>query len=767
MEDLARLQIRVESVEAALAEQRLDKLERTGKKTEKATDGLRAGFSRLVGPLLATVSAVGGLNKLVDVTREFEVLNAQLITATGSAENAGVAFEAIQDFASNTPYDLQQVTKAFTQLVNLGLTPSEKALTSYGNTASAMGKDLSQMIEAVADASTGEFERLKEFGIRASKEGDQVKFTFRGVTETVAFESAKIEEYLMGLGENEFAGAMAQRMETLDGALSNLGDEWDSVFRNITETGIGDYIEDQVRMAIDVLAEINAMLKSGELEGYLTAVGTKFRGYAADISQAIEIISKWYEQAKGTGSIAATILSEMKNLPENIRFFIQAMVIEILAGYDKVKAYSIAFIDGIKAIFDDSTLEDVTATLNTQLEIINQTRESSIQTIADERQAAISASEAEIAAAKQLRAEYDQVQASKKAASTGIDRLAGFKAVTATGDTGKSATEEKAEKARKKAFDKLQTDLRSEEEVIQESYNRRLEIIVANTEENSEKRSELIKKLNEQYKEDVMGDLDSPDTYQEQLDELEEYYTKRRELILENTNLTEEERTELEEELTRQRNERLETLETARRAVILEGASSLFGALADITGEFAGKQSGIYKTMFGISKAFAIAESLVKIQQGIANAASLPFPANLGAMATVATSTAGIVSTIKSVKLQGQAHDGMTSIPNEGTWNLAGGERIVAQEQNRDLTNFLDRQKKSGNTSGGNVIDFNVNVINKMDANVSVTAERTGPNEMQVIIETMENKLRRDLQEGRGVWNEAQKRYGWGTRGAF
>ena len=30
-----------------------------------------------------------------------------------------------------------------------------------------MGKDITQMIEAVADAATGEFERLKEFGIKA------------------------------------------------------------------------------------------------------------------------------------------------------------------------------------------------------------------------------------------------------------------------------------------------------------------------------------------------------------------------------------------------------------------------------------------------------------------------------------------------------------------------------------------------------------------------------------------------------------------------
>ena len=69
--------------------------------------------------------------------------------------------------AQTTPYSLQQAVDGFTKLVNLGLTPSEAALQSYGDTSAALGKDLSQMIEAVADAATGEFERLKEFGIKA------------------------------------------------------------------------------------------------------------------------------------------------------------------------------------------------------------------------------------------------------------------------------------------------------------------------------------------------------------------------------------------------------------------------------------------------------------------------------------------------------------------------------------------------------------------------------------------------------------------------
>ena len=69
-------------------------------------------------------------------------------------------------------------------------------------------------------AGTGEFERLKEFGIKASKEGDNVSFTFRGVTTTVKNSAAEIEGYLIKLGETNFGGAMADRMATLEGSLA-------------------------------------------------------------------------------------------------------------------------------------------------------------------------------------------------------------------------------------------------------------------------------------------------------------------------------------------------------------------------------------------------------------------------------------------------------------------------------------------------------------------------------------------------------------------
>src|SRR5690606_41770376 len=55
--------------------------------------------------------------------------------------------------------------------------------------------------EAILDAQTGEFERLKEFGIRAKDAGDSVIFTYKGVQTQVEKTSGSIREYITSLGD--------------------------------------------------------------------------------------------------------------------------------------------------------------------------------------------------------------------------------------------------------------------------------------------------------------------------------------------------------------------------------------------------------------------------------------------------------------------------------------------------------------------------------------------------------------------------------------
>lgn len=242
-------------------------------------DEIGSGLGRLgplIGGVFAGVTVTGFIGKLVSVQREFDVLNSSLVTVTGSARAAGREMEWLKAFAKDTPYGLAQATQGFVKMKALGLDPTQSKLTSFGNTAAAMGKDLMQMIEAVADASTGEFERLKEFGIKASKQGDQIAFTFQGVTTRVKDSAREITAYLENIGNTNFAGAMEERAKTLDGAIAGLGDSWDEFFRTVNaSTGFSDAAAGGVRCVTDAIDGLGNAIQNhqGLVTGMLGALG--------------------------------------------------------------------------------------------------------------------------------------------------------------------------------------------------------------------------------------------------------------------------------------------------------------------------------------------------------------------------------------------------------------------------------------------------------------------------------------------------------------
>lgn len=181
----------------------------------------------------------------------------------------------------------------------------------------------------------------------------------------------------------------------------------------------------------------------------------------------------------------------------------------------------------------------------------------------------------------------------------------------------------------------------------------------------------------------------------------------------------------------------------AKLQLNLNYGEQIAGSATDVMGTVFGKQSAAYKVMFAAQKGFAIAQSMIAIQQGIAQAASLPFPTNLPAMATVAAQTASIVSNIQSVglTLTGQAHDGIDHVPKEGTWLLDKGERVVDRRTNADLKDFLS----ANGSSNGNIIINN-------NAPVDVKAQRNGDGSTTLTIEEVEDFLL-------GVINDPNSRY--------
>lgn len=440
----AELDIRIRAGDVPNATKELQRLERQGATTERGIAGLTSGFGKLVSAAAGLASISAAMNKLVSTARQFDQLNASLLTMTGSSENAAIAFAELEKFAAKTPYTLDQSVQGFTKLVALGLNPSQRAMESYGNTAAAMGKDLSQMIEAVADAATGEFERLKEFGIKARQQGDNVSFTFQGVTTTVKKNATEIENYLQTIGNVNFAGAMSNRMATLDGALSNLQDSWDGLFRAISQAGTGEVIEDSVRVAISALDELNASISSGQTMAYIDAWGGAWEQTFDDVANMLELLDKyfsdsmesWGGEAKSTSKFMSDAFWEF---PANIRALIQIATTHIAGFVDKAKAYGAAASEALNPFSDGGWY----ANLQLELAEIDHNVATLSASYLEQRNAAVSSLNDQTEAARNLREEYD-----KRRQKSGID-LGSF---TKAGDSkdGEGGVDKEAEKLAKK-----------------------------------------------------------------------------------------------------------------------------------------------------------------------------------------------------------------------------------------------------------------------------------------------------------------------------
>lgn len=570
--DVASLAIRIESLEVATAKGRLNDLTNAGGRAERATDGLAGSFKRLIGPLAASITAAATLGKLVSTQREFDVLNASLITATGSTEEAGKAFEALQQFAAKTPYDLAQVTESFTKLVNMGLTPSERALMSYGNTAAAMGKDMNQLIEAVADAATGEFERLKEFGIKASQNGDRVSLTFRGVKTEIGNNAAEIEQYLMALGENEFAGAMTERMNSLDGAISNLGDAWDQMFLQVSQSGVGDLIETGVRAATSAIEDLTAYIASGQMEQHLLAIGASFGSFGSgimeDLGRTADYISQLFKETAGEGkSFGSVVFETLQVLAINTVYVLKQVGNEIGGIAAQLAALATGDFAGFKRI-GEMMKEDAIAARKE----VDALSEAVLNPKTGKD--ATSGYEKHMEEARRLREKYDREREAK--AKELEDRLAKYgKGGSATGGVDKAAEKAAAaaEKKRQAEFEKLVESLRTEEEAIAESYAKRKAIIDGSTAPESTQRSDLtarldkehsdqLKKLAEQRGAELEGLRASLRTEEEVI---QESYDRRLQIIHDNTADNFQLRGEMESRLEAERDKALAGLEEQRQ----------------------------------------------------------------------------------------------------------------------------------------------------------------------------------------------------------
>jgi len=270
-----KIEIEVDDKGRAVVRRFGENLDHAAEKGERGFKKANRALGRFKNNLIPTTGLVTKLGaafvawKLADIARGFlntaasmERYQTILGTVLHSTERAAKMMQEITKFAATTPFEISGLVEAATRLEAYHL-DAMKYMRTLGDTAAAMGKPIMAAVEMVADASQGEFERMKEFGLRATDLAAAAGFkTVQEMTST-RDNLIKATDTLMSMLEARYAGGMENLSKTWGGMMSNMSDLWTQYQQAVMEGGVFDFLRAGIAM---VLEELNTLKQEGRLD---------------------------------------------------------------------------------------------------------------------------------------------------------------------------------------------------------------------------------------------------------------------------------------------------------------------------------------------------------------------------------------------------------------------------------------------------------------------------------------------------------------------
>ncbi|MEO7691292.1 MAG: tape measure protein [Sphingomonas sp.] len=286
----------------------------------RAIGGLLLGLAKLgmrhalmgVTAIAAAAGAAIGVfaHGVITTAAKFEQFQVALESTEGSAQKAKAAMAWVADFAQRTPYEIDEVTDAFVRARGIGLDPFTGAFESLGNAAGATRKTLMDAVEMMADAQTGEFERLKEFNITSSVKGQMVTFSYldkagKNAKKTVKKDMVEVRKAILAVFDDKYTGGMERQSQTLIGIWSNIKDFITRAQLSVANKGIFDRVKNDLQGVLDWTQKIQ---KDGSLDkwaqsasDWLTMIWDKAEKFIKE--------TDWKSVATGIGTIVSTLVS--------------------------------------------------------------------------------------------------------------------------------------------------------------------------------------------------------------------------------------------------------------------------------------------------------------------------------------------------------------------------------------------------------------------------------------------------------------------------
>ncbi len=141
-------------------------------------------------------------------------------------------------------------------------------------------------------------------------------------------------------------------------------------------------------------------------------------------------------------------------------------------------------------------------------------------------------------------------------------------------------------------------------------------------------------------------------------------------------------------EINEQNNDRMRTLQVAYTSASLSSFATMTGGVTDMLRNMGKEGTIVYKLMFAASKAASMAAAIVNTEEASTKALAIDPTGSLSSFVRAAGYLS--VATMAAQSIAGMAHDGIDSVPKEGTWLLQKGERVTTADTSAKLDRTLD-----------------------------------------------------------------------------
>ena len=283
---------------------------------------LNGGYLQIIPQTIGML--LKGFKSLVsgayEAVSSFESVTVSLSAFTGSMDSAKNKFWELNVLEDKTCQSTDNLSKAFITLGKNGLDNSSAALTSYSQIAVALGKSVTDVASAVSSASQGNFRSLKELGIQAKQEGDQIILTYQGVTTAIGANTGELEKYIQKLSDDNFSGILEEKTKTVEGAMGRMKNAWGTLQTVLfnADTPFGKFFVNGLNEITNFINDAIKIIQTPEIQQVFTEVCDTLKDTAQSLLDGLASITDiflsencdtWQKRWTEIGEIVSTWLN--------------------------------------------------------------------------------------------------------------------------------------------------------------------------------------------------------------------------------------------------------------------------------------------------------------------------------------------------------------------------------------------------------------------------------------------------------------------------